>query len=107
MTYKVGTRVKKVRNINKGLTGVVVNGPDHYGLVLDGVFDVYIRMDWPFIRFNRTDNSFIRIGEAGEVVRSNSCDWEPILLDGLECGPLSAEELLESIQSGCLEAVDA
>lgn len=103
MTYKVGTRVKKVRGAMLGMTGVVSAGPPTIGYNVIGDkgptdfrYDIYIRFDGPIEAINSLGMTFL--WPAGNVACAFSPNWEPIVDPGAEPCGLSYEQLLESLQ---------
>ena len=97
MTYKVGTRVKKVRSNqahNLGATGVVCSGPAHLGFTLDRSTigaDIYIRMDQVWV----TDSG--REWPSGTVCMAISEQWEPVIPEGSDVSSeVTIHELLDS-----------
>lgn len=91
MTYKVGTRVKKVRNMNIGNTGIVVDDSDHVN-PLGGRYDCYVKHDQPWVA-DAGDR-----WPAGAIARTVSSSWEPIVPEGQKPSEFSYEELLESLK---------
>jgi hypothetical protein len=76
MTYKIGTRVKKVRGENVGRTGVVCAGPATHGFTLSSSVvgsDMYVRFDSAWT--NIYGDQF----PAGSVGVARSWLYEPIL----------------------------
>lgn len=94
MTYKVGTRVKKVRGLyNVGCTGIVVGHLDN-----DLLNDIEIKFDQESIIYHRRTGVVRSVAPAGSVGPCESAEWKPILLDGLEAGDMSYEELIDSLK---------
>lgn len=77
MTYKIGTRVKKVRgHRNLGVTGIVCQGPTSNGQTFAHSkrgSDMYVKLDCDAV----TPGG--RILDAGCVGMGKSENWEPIL----------------------------
>lgn len=80
MSYKIGTRIKKVRGaVNVGTTGIVHPGPTTNGHTLKYSTidsDIYVRVDQAVVSVS--GNTI----PAGLVVMVRSHDWEPIIPPG-------------------------
>lgn len=98
MTYKIGTRVRKVRDsLNLGATGVVCNGPGVTGGKLEFPGDMYVRHDQPWHSYS--GHRF----PAGTVSVSTGSDWEPILNSHEPCESEfkeSLDKLLSEVRDG-------
>lgn len=80
MTYKIGTRVKKVRGLNAGATGVVCGRNHRFLHEYDSEYNMAVRMDSEWVSIS--DHVFA----AGDVCATRSIDWTPIVPDGHRAG---------------------
>lgn len=88
--YKIGTRVKKVRGEQVGLTGVTCNGPDVAGKDLLSHNDMFVLVDQPWTAGNNA------LRQAGKIGQTHSQYWEPIIPDGSNVpSEASINELLD------------
>lgn len=94
MTYKIGTRVKKVGGKSEiGSTGVVVAGPNAVGKMPYGEYDICVRFDNPWT--SETGNKF----PSDTVATTRSGDWTPITPDGHRAGVKGECSLLDELLS--------
>lgn len=94
MTYKIGTRVRKIAGrFNVGCTGIVCDGPAAGGGVLDGREDMYVRHDTVW-----TSTSG-RTWPAGTISRTASAIWTPITPDRHEPCEAEFKESLDELLS--------
>lgn len=106
MTYKIGTRVKKVRGTCAGGTGVVVAGRTVDGATLERCqlivpeADMLVKRDSEWVA---RDGSRRRGGEVGWAISS---DWVPILPDGHRPAEQGSFEPLDHLLSR-LKGVEA
>ena len=95
MTYKIGTRVKKVKGEDVGLTGVVCEHNGECDTIenchADGLtdYDVYIRIDQP------TADVAGWMWPAGSVFVCRSFQWEPIVPEGQAPSEYSFDKLMD------------
>ena len=98
MTYKVGTRVKKVSGAdNLGATGIVALGPSVDGSnVLTGGTDIFVRMDREWTGY-RDDGTGRTSWPAGSVCRTVASRWVPIVPEGSDVpSEVTIHQLLDS-----------
>lgn len=94
MTYKIGTRVRKVKgNRNIGRTGTVCGGPAADGAVLAHGSDIYVRFDAGWV--SSTGEKW----GSGTVATTVSSCWEPIIPDGHRAGVKGECSLLDELLS--------
>ena len=79
--YKIGTRVKKVRGTNIGMTGIVCHGPALTGRsVLSSGENIFVRMDVEWDGYK--DGVLKARNPAGTVGATHSDYWEKIIPEG-------------------------
>jgi hypothetical protein len=100
MTYKIGTRVRKVRgNANIGRNGLVVTVPWYYQIFIGDGYDMAVLNDCSW------ENESGFVSPAGTISIDKSTLWEPIIPSGHRAGEQGTCDELDSLLSRATDGV--